>query len=444
MAMQGQLRGADGPFAGVSTDSRSIRNGELFIALSGPNFDGGDFVGQALRKGAAAAVVSQPVGEPVAQIVVADTRKALGMLARHWRRQQPATVVGITGSNGKTTLKELTAACLSRAGSTLATEGNLNNDVGVPLMLLRIRPEHRYAVIEMGANHVGEIAGLVRMACPDVVAITNAGPAHLEGFGSLEGVARGKGEILQGDPRPDCAVLNADDPFFDFWRSLVGDARTVSFGLSASADVRGDGIVVGRDRTDFQLHIGSECVAVSLALAGEHNVRNACAAAAIASCLGVAAREVAAALGGAQPVGGRLQPVTGRNGATLYDDSYNANPLSVVAGARFLASLPGHAWVILGDMKELGSEAAQLHSEAGRQIRETGVERLFATGELCRHAVEAFGPGAVWFADAEELAASVQRELAGDVSVLVKGSRSMRMERVVDVLRAPAPIRKEA
>jgi len=443
-AMHGEVRGSDGRFNGVSTDTRSIRRGELFVALSGPNFNGAEFVAQALQKGAAGAVVAEPVDASITQIVVADTKIALGDLAAHWRRRQAAVVVGITGSNGKTTLKELAAACLAQAGPTLATEGNLNNDIGVPLMLLRLQPEHRYAVIEMGANHAGEIAYLTGLARPDVVAITNAAAAHLEGFGSIDGVARAKGEILQGRDRPGCAVLNADDDYFDFWRSLAGDVEILSFGLGDNAEVRADDVVIDQGMTRFLLHIEDAVVPVSLPLAGRHNVRNACAAAAIATFLGVDADDIAGALAATRPVGGRLQSLPGRNGAALYDDSYNANPLSVVAAAEFLSALPGRAWMVLGDMKELGAEEQRLHADVGTRLHEAGIERLFATGDLCRHAVEAFGEGAVWCADVNELGARVLEDLASDCNVLVKGSRSMRMERVIDQLREPEPLRREA
>ena len=443
-AMHGELIGDDAGFAGVSTDTRSIGRGELFIALTGPNFDGAEFVAGARRRGAAGAVVGRRIDDALPQILVEDTRRALGELAAHWRRQQSAVVIGITGSNGKTTLKELTAACVAQAGPTLATAGNLNNDIGVPLMLLRLRPEHRYAVIEMGANHGGEIAYLTELASPNVVTITNAGAAHLEGFGSIEGVARGKGEILQGRPRPDCAVLNADDDYYEFWRTLADDIEVLSFGLEHGADVRADEISLERGRTRFLLRVRDAVVPVTLPLAGRHNVRNACAAAAIATFLGIAPDDIATALADVRPVGGRLAPVPGRNGAALYDDSYNANPLSVVAAARFLAALPGRAWMVLGDMKELGAEAERLHAEVGEQIREAGIERLFATGELCRHTVEAFGEGALWCAETGTLGERVLEELTSDVNVLVKGSRSMRMERVIDGLREPEPLRRKA
>ncbi len=436
-SMQGTLHGEDRAYAGVSTDTRTAESGQLFFALSGPNFDGADFVGAASKRGAAGAVVHTLVNEDIAQITVDDTKLALGRLGRSWRNQHDATVVGITGSNGKTTLKELIAACLAAKAPTLATQGNLNNDIGMPLMLLRLDDTHRYAVLEMGANHIGEIAYLTSVAQPDVVVITNAAAAHLEGFGSIDGVARGKGEILQGETRPGHAVLNADDKYFGYWHSLVKDVNVVSFGLSGDADVFGDAIVVEDGTTQFQLHILDNVVTVSLALSGVHNVRNACAAAAVATALGVPIQDIARALESVEPVSGRLQPLVAMNGATLYDDSYNANPLSVVAAGEFLASLPGESWFVLGDMKELGADEARLHSEVGEELKSAGIDRLYATGDLCRNTAEGFGEGATWFETTDALSAEVASGLSGGVNVLVKGSRSMRMERVVDALREP-------
>jgi UDP-N-acetylmuramoyl-tripeptide--D-alanyl-D-alanine ligase len=442
--IDGTLHGDDRAFNGVSTDTRSLQSGELFIALSGPNYDGRDYVDLAKEKGAAGAVVGSTVESDIAQIIVGDTRLALGQLGASWRDQQSAIVIGITGSNGKTTLKELTATCLSHAAPTLATQGNLNNDIGMPLMLLRIDATHRYAVLEMGANHAGEIAYLTSLAKPDIVVITNAAAAHLEGFGSIEGVAHAKAEILQGEARPDFAILNADDEYFDYWQSFVSDISWISFGLSENADIRADEIAVDKGLTRFLLHIGDTAVPVSLPLAGLHNVLNACAAAAIASTLGVQPDDIASALESVSPVTGRLQAVVGLRGATIFDDSYNANPVSVIAAGEYLASLPGENWVVFGDMKELGKDERQLHREIGQALSKAGVDRLFATGELGRDTAEAFGDGASWFETVDELAETVLKDLTDSVNVLVKGSRSMRMERVVDVLRSPEPMRREA
>ena len=443
-SMQGELDGTDRPFEGVSTDTRTIREGQLFFALQGPNFDGRDYVGIARENGAAAAVVSSHVNDDAAQIVVDDAKAALGRFGAAWREEHDTIVVGITGSNGKTTLKELIAACLKQQAPTLATQGNLNNDIGMPLMLARIDNTHRYAVLEMGANHAGEIAYLASLASPDVVVITNAGAAHLEGFGSIDGVACAKGEILLDEKRPQMAVLNADDPFFEYWASLVSDIDSLSFGFRDSADVRADDIDASASSTNFNLHVAGERVAVALPLVGVHNVRNACAAAAVAHALGVSFDDIRAGLENVSPVAGRLQPVRGVHGATLFDDSYNANPLSVMAAADFLSALQGESWLVLGDMKELGNDAAELHREVGEAARASGVDRLFAYGDLASSAVEGFGENARWYASLDTLVDELSEALTADVSVLVKGSRSMRMERVVDALREPEDVRKEA
>lgn len=443
-SMQGVLHGDDRAFAGVSTDTRSIQSGELFFALQGPNFDGSDYVRAAQDAGAAGAVVGKRIDADVPQITVDDTRAALGRFGAAWRNEHDATVVGVTGSNGKTTLKELIAACLSRKATTLATHGNLNNDIGMPLMLTRIDDSHRYVVLEMGANHAGEIAYLTALASPDVVVITNAGAAHLEGFGSIKGVSRGKGEILQGEPRPKVAVLNADDRYFPYWSSLVTDIRCISFGFDESADVRADNIEAAASHTSFTLHTKEGSVDVTLPLVGIHNVRNACAAAAVALALELDVDAIRDGLESADPVGGRLQPLRGINEATLYDDSYNANPLSVIAAAEFLAGLKGESWLVLGDMKELGDDAAELHREVGEAARTSGVSRLFAYGDLAASAAEGFGEHASWYASIDALVDELCAHLTSDVNVLVKGSRSMRMERVVDALREPDIVRREA
>ncbi|MDH3491592.1 MAG: UDP-N-acetylmuramoyl-tripeptide--D-alanyl-D-alanine ligase [Gammaproteobacteria bacterium] len=443
-SMSGVLQGEDRAFAGISTDTRTLRGNELFFALEGPNFDGGDYLGTAQATGAAGAVVSRFVDESIAQIKVEDTRRALGSFGAAWRKQHDVTVIGITGSNGKTTLKELVKACLSQQAPTLATQGNLNNDIGMPLMLARIEDKHRFAVFEMGANHSGEIAYLTALANPDVVVITNAAAAHLEGFGSIDGVARAKGEILQNPERPKIAILNADDAYFDYWSALVEDVRMLSFGRSSSADVYADAIVAGIEESQFRLHLPSEEVDVCLPLAGVHNIRNACAAAAVAWSLGIDATQIKRALEGVSPVSGRLQALQGTNGATLFDDSYNANPLSVIAAAEFLSQLSGENWLVLGDMKELGPDAAALHREVGEAARACGIDRLFALGDLSRNTVEGFGEHASWYGSIDALVDELSQELSNSVNVLVKGSRSMHMERVVDALREVEPVRREA
>jgi UDP-N-acetylmuramoyl-tripeptide--D-alanyl-D-alanine ligase len=442
--VNGRLHGADRAFNGVSTDTRTLTQGELFVALQGPNFDGCDYVGQAHDKGAAGALVPRLVDEAIAQIAVEDSRRALGELGAAWRQQLSPIVVGITGSNGKTTLKELTAACLATAAPTLATQGNLNNDIGMPLMLTRIEEHHRFAVLEMGANHGGEIAYLTALARPDIVAITNAGDAHLEGFGSREGVARGKGEILCGETRPKVAILNADDHYFEYWSKLVEDTQLITFGIDADADVHARNIAAANGGSRFDLHLPGGDIEVTLALSGRHNVRNACAAAAIATAVGVDIADIKSGLESVQPVEGRLRRIAGIGGMTIYDDSYNANPVSVAAAAEFFAALPGHNVIVLGDMGELGDDAARLHAETGAKVRDAGIPRLLGIGELSRITVEAFGEGASWHADVDDLAARLKSELTEGMNVLVKGSRFMRMERVVDRLRDPQAASGEA
>ena len=436
LAINGELHGADRDFDGVSTDTRTLSDGELFFALTGPNFDGAEFVAQANDKGAAGAVVERIVEESIAQIRVDDTRVALGRLGSAWRAQQEATVVGVTGSNGKTTLKEMIAAILQTQAPTLATAGNLNNDIGMPLMLMQIDNSHRYAVIEMGANHQGEIAYLANLAAPDVVVISNAGPSHLEGFGSLDGVARGKGEILQSEPAPRVAVLNADDHYIDYWLSVAGEAEVIQFGLDDSADVFASDIEAGSDSMRFTLNLAGDAVAIALPLAGIHNVRNACAAAAVAMALNVDGEHIKTGLEALEPVAGRLQAIDGQNGATVFDDSYNANPGSVQAAGEFLGTLPGETWLVLGDMYELGDEAENLHARLGETLAECGIDRLFTLGDLSKNTASAFGKNGAAFQSVDKLNAALLNDLHGDVTVLVKGSRGMRMERVVDAIAA--------
>jgi len=441
--MNGSLHGSDRQFVGISTDTRSIRDGELFFALQGPNFDGHDYVGKAKASGAAGAVVGSLVEDDIAQITVDDAKLALGRFGAAWRKSRNVHVVGITGSNGKTTLKELVAACLNSKAPTLATQGNLNNDIGMPLMLARISEEHEYAVLEMGANHAGEIAYLAGLANPDVVVITNAAAAHLEGFGSMDGVARAKGEILEIADRPNFAVLNADDNYYEYWTSLVQDVATLSFGFSSTADVRADEIESSATGSRFMLHMPDASMRVSLPLPGVHNVLNACAAAAVALALDVDGQQIKAALESIVPVDGRLRALAGINGCTLFDDSYNANPPSAVAAAEFLANLDGESWLVLADMKELGEGAKDLHREVGASARASGVDRLFALGDLAQNYVDGFGDGAEWYGDIDTLLADVCKA-GNSVNILVKGSRSMRMERVVDALRAVEAVRQEA
>ncbi len=435
-SMQGVLLGADNQFRGVSTDTRTLREGELFFALHGPNFDGREFVATAATKHAVAAVVESRVDAEIANITVGDTRVALGELAASWRQQMPAKVVAITGSNGKTTVKEMIASCLSESAPTLATEGNLNNDIGLPLMISRLGREHEFAVFELGANHAEEIGYLTGLASPHVVVITNAAAAHLEGFGSVAGVARAKGEILGGKQKPECAILNRDDNYFDLWVSMANDVPILSFGTDQKANVYPTDIKSMTNGSAFTLNLPNAAIRIALPLSGEHNVLNACAAAACATALGLDPAQIKAGLERIQPVSGRLQAIGGIAGINLFDDSYNANPASVIAAAEFLAAQAGDCLLILGDMAELGADAANIHASVGNAIRDAGVTRLYATGPLSKSAVSAFGDNARWFPTVESLISTLTQSLqrSGKENVLVKGSRSMRMERVVKAL----------
>jgi len=440
----GRLAGADAAFSDVVSDSRTLAPGQLFVALSGPKFDGNDFVAAAHAAGAAGAVVStaQPVTLP--QIVVRDTQAALEQAARAWRALFGGPLIGVAGSNGKTTAKEMTAAILAQAGETLATRGNLNNHIGVPLTLLRLTPAHRFAVIEMGANRPGEVAALVALARPSVGLITNAGAEHLEGFGSLEGVARAEGEMVAGLSDAATAIINADDAFAGLWRRSTL-ARVVSFALRARADFSASEVQAtvaeGGFRTHFRLNTPQGSAAIELALGGAHNVANALAAAAAAASAGATLEQVAAGLAGVRAVPGRLQFRQIPGGAWLIDDAYNANPSSVRAAIEVLTGLEGRKWLVLGDMGELGPSAAQAHAAIGEFARAAGIERLYATGPLMAGAVQSFGAGAQWFADVPQLTAQLQAALGADssaVRVLVKGSRFNRLERVVQALSGGA------
>jgi len=439
-AVGGKLHGTDREYKAVSSDTRTLAGGDLFIALRGPRYNANEFVAGATTAGAAGAVVDtlQPVAIP--QIVVPDTQVALEKAGHAWRSQFSIPVVGVAGSNGKTTAKEMTAAILGAAGECLATRGNLNNHIGVPLTLFRIEAKHRFAVVEMGANAAGEVAHLVEIGRPTVGLITNAGAEHLEGFGSIEGVARAEGEMVAGLKSDATAIINADDQFADMWRGST-PARVVTFGVEKSADFRATDskTSVGPDGflTRFNLVSPLGQVAIELHMGGRHNIANALAAAAAATAAGAKLEHVAAGLGAVRAVAGRLQFKKTATGAWLIDDSYNANPSSMNAGIEVLAGLDGRKWLVMGDMAELGEFSESSHKEVGVFAREHGVERLFAIGQLAALAVESFGRGGQWFPDGTAMAEALKGAPA-DVRMLIKGSRVNRLERVVDALVAPS------
>jgi len=439
----GRLRGADVRFDGVGTDSRRDCRGQLFVALRGERFDGHEHLEAARAAGAVAAMVERELPIDLPQWIVDDSRLGLGRLAHAWRARLGARVIALTGSNGKTTVKEMLAAILARAGRVRATAGNLNNDIGLPLTLLGARDED-YLVLEMGANHPGEIAALSAIARPEVALINNAGRAHLEGFGSLDGVARAKGEIIEGLVPSGILVIPADSPYTEQWRERACPRRVATFALDApailsaeSASIRSDWDAEGF-RTRFMARYGGAEWPLALRLAGAHNVRNALAAGSVALMLGVDAETIAAGLADLEPVPGRLCPLPGlaAGGCRLIDDSYNANPDSIAAAIAVLAGLEGRRLLVLGDLGELGPEAEALHAELGARARAAGIERLCSVGVLSAAASRAFGEGARHFDAQADLVAHLRATLDAHDRVLVKGSRSARMEQVVEAVRA--------
>jgi len=443
-AVQGKLIGEDVAITSVGIDTRAIKPGQLFIAIKGHNFDGNEFVVQAEEAGAIAAIVHNGVKSTLPHIVVDDTRLALAELAGTWRRalgargNEKLSVVGITGSNGKTTVKEMVAAILGVNGTVLFTQGNLNNDIGVPLTLLRLNEQHRYAVIEMGANHAGEIAYTSTYAQADVVIITNAGAAHIEGFGSLDGVAKAKGEIIETLQNEGIAVINHDDDYFDYWKSVAGNRRVLSFGLNSGADVTAKAIKTEiRNNafvTRFELGTALGAVDIILKLAGQHNVVNALAATTASLALGIGLKQIKQGLESVKPVTGRLQPLVSRLGNIVIDDTYNANSASLKAGLDVLANFKGKPWLVLGAFGELGPDSPKMHEEMGVLIKASGVVRLLAVGGDSKNTVQAFGIGATFFEKQQDLIDVLKQELKGDETILIKGSRAQHMENVAAAL----------
>lgn len=429
----GELHGRDVAIERVERDSRQAGDGDLFLALRGGRFDAHDFVSQVAGK-ASAALVERVIDAAIPQVVVADVRLALGRLAAVWRKQFCHPLVGLTGSNGKTTLKEMLTAILSRQGKTLATKGNLNNDIGMPLTLLGLRADDAFAVIEMGANHFGEIDYLARIACPDVAILNNAGAAHLEGFGDIAGVARAKGEIFKGLSADGVAIINADDTYAAYWQGLNAGRKVLSFGMDHAADVQG----VQDEENRFCLQAHGETLPVNLQLLGRHNQMNALAATTAALALGVSLETVCKGLESLQAVKGRLNPQQGRHGGLVVDDTYNANPTSTAAAVAVLAGLGGRKILVLGDMAELGDTGVQLHTAIGQQALAAGVDAIYTLGTLSACTSQVFGQKGYAFTELDALLPALMRDLQPGTTVLVKGSRAARMERVVDALTADA------
>lgn len=435
-ALGASLHGDDVMIMGVSKDTRDIHAGDLYVALKGERFDGHLFVAEANSSGAVGALVSNSQSVDVPQVQVDDTRIALGQLAAYWRKKFTGKLIGITGSNGKTSVKEMCRKILtdhSDVSEVLSTKGNLNNDIGLPMMLLELTDQHQFAVIEMGANHVGEVDYLASIARPDVAVVTNAGPAHLEGFGSLENIAKAKAEIYKGLSASGVAVINLDDAFSSLWIDYCSEysagKSVVTFSMQDdSADVfaklTADNcyqIITSDDRADLQLKVP-----------GKHNVMNALAAIAATSSLEVPLQDIVASLSEFENIQGRLTAVNAEAGFRVIDDTYNANPLSVSAAIDVLADMQADTVLVLGDMAELGEDADRLHGEIGVKAKDAGIKALYATGKLSESTVAAFGENGFYFKNKNDLINTLIKDLTADEVVLVKGSRSAAMEEVVE------------
>lgn len=423
-------------FCGMSIDTRTLTPGNLFIALPGEKVDGHDFIEDALKKGAKAAIVNRNIPSELPQLVVKDTVDALGKLGAAWRQEFHIPFVAVTGSNGKTTLKNmiaaiLIAACQHDKEKVLATVGTLNNHLGLPLTLARLNAHHQYAVIEMGMNHFGEIEYLTKMTRPQVAIITNAAAAHLEGVHDIAGVARAKAEIFSGLTDDGIAILNRDDAFYDYWCKQIGHHAKLSFGFDQQADIS---LLSQEDHGETQhitIQTPTETFALHLPLLGRHNVLNALAATAAALAIHIPIAAIKEGLEHIAPAQGRLQLHTLANGVKIIDDTYNANPFSLQAAVDTLSHFAGKKILVLGDMKELGQDAKTLHQSAGEKIRQAGIDFLFTFGELSAQTAQAFGEGAYHFNEQDKLVNALKPFLYNQTTILIKGSRSMRMEKVV-------------
>ncbi len=438
------LHGNDVMMTGVSKDTRDIHAGDLYVALKGERFDGHQFVDQAVTTGAVGVLVSETQAVDVAQVAVEDTRLALGQLAAYWREKFTGKLIGITGSNGKTSVKEMCNRIIADhvgLSAVLSTRGNLNNDIGLPMMLLELREQHQFAVIEMGANHVGEIDYLTGIAKPDVAIVNNVGPAHLEGFGSLENIAKAKAEIYNGLTEHGVAIINMDDVFSAFWKKYCEHAcpnnRVIGFSMrDDTAGVYAKLIANDRYLIVSKIKEEVEQAELSLKVPGAHNVMNALAAIGATLSVGIPLPAIVSSLSTFENIQGRLTARKSGRGYQVIDDSYNANPLSVTAAIDVLASMQrdqtNKTVLVLGDMAELGGDAKQLHAEIGLKAKEAGVQALYATGDLSANTVNAFGSNGFHFQNKEELITALQKDLIGNEVVLVKGSRSAAMEEVVE------------
>ncbi|SLM64613.1 MULTISPECIES: UDP-N-acetylmuramoyl-tripeptide--D-alanyl-D-alanine ligase [Dickeya] len=436
-----RLIGDDLSIDEISTDTRKLTAGCLFVALRGEQFDAHDYADTAVKEGAAALLVSKHLPIDVPQLVVEDTRLALGGIGRWVRQHSRAKVVALTGSSGKTSVKEMTASILRQCGNVLYTAGNFNNDIGVPLTLFRLTPEHDYAVIELGANHIGEIAYTTAMVCPQAALVNNLAAAHLEGFGSLTGVAQAKGEIFSGLPQDGVAIVNADSHDEARWQAALQGKTHWRFSPQQrdGVDFYVSEVNVSARGTDFTLHTPTGAIAVTLPLPGRHNIANALAAAALAQAAGAPLTAVKAGLAQLAAVPGRLFPITLAAGKQLLDDSYNANVGSMQAAVQVLAEMPGYRVMVVGDMAELGQDAQACHRQVGEAACQANIDKVLSVGVLSALISEASGSGE-HFADKPALIARLRALMAqhDTLTILIKGSRSAAMEQVVHALQENA------
>lgn len=430
--LNAKLLGPDAHYTGLSLDSRSIKPHELFIALRGEKFDGHDFIELVKQRGATAAVVDQVIDTDLPLVLVQDTRKALGELAKQHRRQFSIPVIALTGSCGKTTTREMIRSILAEKGSVLTNFKNFNNDIGLPLTLLNLNAEHHYAVIEMGANHAGEIGYLTHITQPTVALVTNIGPAHLQGFGSLEGVAQAKAEIFSGLIKHGVAIINADDKFANILQKECAAFRVVCFGLSDTADFSATAIQMDAEgKASFLLRApNGKKIMIHLRLPGQHHVMNALAAVAAASQVGIELSSIKSGLEKTQPVPGRVIVSKTKRGATLIDDSYNANPSSVDVALKLLAHYSGQRIFVMGDMGELGQNALAYHRQIGELAKELNIDDVYTCGDLSKETAKAFGAGGKHYSHHQELILALKPRLQDNVTILIKGSRSAQMEKV--------------
>ena len=416
---------------GISTDTRSIKGGELFIALKGPNFDGHKFIQSAVDKGAVACLVENEIDANA--VITKNTHDALGLLAKAWRKKFTKSIFAITGSNGKTTVKEMIASIVSQKKPVMATHGNLNNDIGVPLTLFRLNNDVDAAVIEMGANHSGEISYLTNIALPDIAVVTNIGSAHLEGFGSIENIAKAKSEIFQGLSDSGIAIINADDKYFELLKNAAENHKVINFGLNKNADVTCE-YEINSEGSLLNVNTPNGKCIIKLQLLGSHNVMNALAAIAASIAAGLSLEQIVNGLESLKSVKGRLQMKPGLNDSLVIDDTYNANPTSLNAALNVLQGFRGKRFLALGDMGELGANSEKLHVDAAIHAKESGVDSLYSLGDLAANAANEFGENGFCYEKHEDMIDALRNKLSQDVTLLVKGSRSMHMETIVNAL----------